>query len=64
VLSEAPAQGVPVDVLAALGDLGVGLQAEPLRAQQPRHRLVADHMTVAGQRGGQILGRLGRPHQR
>ena len=39
--------GVPVDVLAALGDLGVGLQAEPLRAQHPRHRPVRHPMPAA-----------------
>jgi hypothetical protein len=56
--------GVPVDVLAALGDLGVGLQAEPLRAQHPRDRPVRHPMPAAGQRVGQVTGRLRRPHQR
>jgi methylmalonyl-CoA mutase cobalamin-binding domain/chain len=56
--------GVPVDVLAALGDLGVGLQAEPQPAKHPRHRPVRHPMPAGGQRLGQVAGRLGRPHQR
>lgn len=36
--------GVAVLVLAALGDLGVALQAEPQRAQHPGHRPVRDRM--------------------
>src|SRR6185369_16444297 len=50
--------GAPVDVLAALGDLGVGLQAEPLGAQHPRDRPVRHPMPAAGQRVGQVAGRL------
>ena len=55
---------VPVDMLTALGDLGGGLQAKPLRPQHPRHRPVRDPMPVGSQRISQILRRLGRPHQR
>ena len=56
--------GVPVGVLATLGDLGVGLQAEPLRAQHPGHRPVGHRMPAGGERVGEVAGRLRRPHQR
>jgi len=55
--------GVAVLVLSTFGDLGVGLQAEALRTQHPCHRAVRHCMAQLGQRIGQVLGRLGRPHQ-
>jgi hypothetical protein len=56
--------GVPIGVLAALGDLRVGLQAEPLGAQHPGHRPVRHPMPAGGQRISQVARRLRRPHQR
>ncbi len=56
--------GVPIGVLAALGGLGVGLQAVPQLAQQPPDHEIADPVPVLGQRPGQRAGRLRRPPQR
>ena len=43
--------GVPIGVLAALGGLGVALQAVPQLAQQPPDHEIADPVPVLGQRG-------------
>jgi hypothetical protein len=55
--------GVAVFVLGAFDDFGVALQAEPQIAQHPSDRAVGDRMPDLGQRGGQVAGRFGRPHQ-
>ena len=64
LLAEVTELGVAVLMLAALGDLGVALQAEPQAGQHPGHRPVRDRMTGRRQRPGQVPGRLRRPHQR
>jgi len=55
---------VAVWMLAALADLGVGLQAVAQPAQQPRDRLVRDAMAERAQRVGELAHALGRPAQR
>jgi hypothetical protein len=55
---------IAVRVLAALNGLGVGLQAEPLPAQQISDGIGTDAMSLAGQLRSQGAGRLRRPPQR
>jgi hypothetical protein len=55
---------VAIRMLVALDRLGVGLQAEPLLAQQLRHRLGAYPVPGRGQLGGELPGRYRGPRQR
>ncbi len=64
LLVDVPELRVPVRVPLALDGLGVALQAEPLRPQQVPDGVGADPVTLAGQLGRQVAGRLGRPPQR
>jgi hypothetical protein len=64
LLVEVAELGVRVGMLATLEGLGVGLQAEPLLAQQPGHRVRTDPVTRAAQLGGQPAGRQRGPAQR
>jgi hypothetical protein len=56
--------GVAVGMLTAFEGLGVGLQAETLRAQQPRDRVRPDPVSGCGQFAGQLAGGQRRPTQR
>jgi len=56
--------GISVTVLGTLQRLGIGLQAETGRPQQPPRRRSRDRVPLPGQLGGQVPQRLGRPPQR
>ncbi len=64
LLDDVPELRVPVRVPPALDGLGVALQAEPLGPQQVTHGVGADPVTLAGELGRQVAGRLGCPPQR
>ena len=61
LLVDIPELGIPVRVLPAFQRLGVGLEAEPMLAQEPPHRGRRYPMALPGQFPRQVAQRLGRP---
>jgi hypothetical protein len=55
---------ISIPMLGAFQGLGVGLQTEPGRLQQPTHRRSRHRVTLPGQLPGQVPQRFRRPPQR